>query len=383
MSGKNCSPGQRGVATLGISLTMLLVITLGAIFTAHVVRQQQRVAANEYRAVKAAEAAEAGLEWGLAQLGDPAFYATVIVDKIPADGWVDANAQQAPAGLLPADVGFQVSFANPTANNLKRLTVTSIGCADGCSPCTQACPIRRRVQGQIQLGSSLFPKALRAAVIAKNKVSLTLNAKVTNLYSNQAGSDLTVWSGNTTVYSNGSGTVNVGGSYNTATSDPTTRPNDATLAAASTEQFFQMFFSVASADARSALPNIACGSTCNAQLNGVVGQALWITTNLVLNGANTIGSPTQPVILITPRDCQISDSNLIYGVVYCNNLTGSGTATKVSTVYGGVVVQNDYIVTKVPDVVYDANIMSRLVSQFGGGLGGGGGRIPGSWRDFP
>lgn len=380
-------PRQSGMATLGIVLGLLLAITLSAIYTAHFLLREQKTTANTYRAIKAAEAAEAGLEWGMAQLSVATFASQKILDTTPVDGWVDANTTQAPTGLLPADVGFQVTFSNPVKNNLKLLTVSSVGCADGCSPCLATCPVQRTVQRRVVLGAPLFPKPLRAAVIAKNQANLTLNAKAHNLYTDQPGSDLTVWSGGGSSYSNGSGTVNTTGNYNTATSDPTTRQNDTLLASATMDGFFQMFFNGTQAAIKSALPNVACGSTCNAQLNGITGQALWITTPLVLTANNVIGSPTSPVILITTQDCQISESNQIYGVLYCNNLYGVGTGTKTSTVYGGVVVQNNYTVSKVPDVHYDPAIMSALVNQFshdsGGGGGSGGSRVSGSWRDFP
>ncbi|MBF0399161.1 MAG: hypothetical protein HQL90_00160 [Magnetococcales bacterium] len=371
---------QRGIATLGIVLGVLLVITLGAIFTAQLLLREQKAAANEYRAIQAAEAAEAGLEWGMAQLSVATFASQTIVDEAPQDGFVDANTVQAPAGLLPVTVGFQVSFSNPVVNNLKLLTVTSVGCADGCSPCNTNCPVNRVVQMRVTTGTSLFPQALRASLIAKNQVSLSLNEKVTNAYTNQPGSDLTVWSGGSATYSNGSGTVSATGSYNTASSDPNTRQNDGALASASVDAFFQLFFSGTQAEIKSTLPNIACGTDCNAQLNGIHGQALWITTPLVLTENNVIGSLTSPVILITTQDCQISPNNQIYGVIYCNNFFGTGTGTKSSVVYGGIIAQNNFSVIKVPDIIYTPAVMTALTNQFSSG--GGGGRVPGSWRDF-
>ncbi|MEO5354547.1 MAG: hypothetical protein H7835_15195 [Magnetococcus sp. XQGC-1] len=374
--------GQRGMATLGIVLGVLLVITLGAIFTAQVLSREQRATANEYRAIQAAEAAEAGLEWGMAQLSVPTFASQMIVDKTPLDGFVDANTTQSPAGLLPAASGFRVNFSNPVVNNLKLLTITSVGCADGCTPCSESCPVNRVVQMRVTTGTSLFPQPLRASLIAKNQVSLSLNEKVINQYTNQPGSDLTVWSGGSATYSNGSGTVSATGSYNTSSSDPNTRQNDSALASLSVDAFFQLFFSGTQAEVKSSLPNITCGVNCNAQLNGIQGQALWITTPLVLtDNNNVVGSLSSPVILITTQDCLINPNNQIYGVIYCNNFFGTGSGTKSSTVYGGVITQNNFSVTKVPDIVYTPSVMTALVNQFS--TGGGVGRVPGSWRDFP
>ncbi|MEO5378141.1 MAG: hypothetical protein H7832_10235 [Magnetococcus sp. DMHC-6] len=383
MSNRTVHNHKKGMVMLGTALVMLLLITLGAIFTAQVVLRQQRAVNNDYQAIRAAEAAQAGLEWGMAQLSQTTFIQTNLVDVSPQDGWVDSKTWQAPVGLLPVEVGFQVEFANLVVNDFTLWRVSSVGCADGCSPCNASCPIHRRVEQQLQqAGMALFPHALRASLTAKNQVSLTLNAKVTNLYTNQANSDLTVWAGKTVSYSNGAGTVSSLGTQNTASSDPTTKQNDTTLATATADVFFKLFFSNTQAEIKKMIPNIACGVNCNAQLNGVVGKALWVTTNVVLSGINTIGSPSQPVIIITTNDCQISENTIFYGVLYCMNLIGTGTATKVSTVYGGVIVQNNVTVSKVPDVVYDPGVMNQLVRQFGSGTGAGDGRIPGSWRNF-
>jgi hypothetical protein len=256
-----------------------------------------------------------------------------------------------------------------------------VGCADGCSPCSESCPVNRVVQMRVTTGTSLFPKALQAALIAKNQVTLSLNGEIKNQYTNQPGSDLTVWSGGSATYSNGSRTVSATGSYSTASSDPNTRQNDSALASVSADAFFQLFFTGTQAAVKSSLPNITCGSDCNTQLNGIAGQALWITTPLVLTDNNVVGSLTSPVILITTQDCQISANNQIYGVIYCNNFFGTGTGTKSSTVYGGVIAQNNFSVTKVPDIIYTPSVMTALINQFSTGTGGG--RVPGSWRDFP
>jgi Tfp pilus assembly protein PilX len=64
--------GQRGVAALFVNVMLCFAMVL-AVAVAHrnVVVEEQR-SANELRAASAFEAAEAGLDWALARINDPA-----------------------------------------------------------------------------------------------------------------------------------------------------------------------------------------------------------------------------------------------------------------------------------------------------------------------
>jgi type II secretory pathway pseudopilin PulG len=59
---------QHGAATLVVVMVMFLVVAMLAAYAGRNLIFEQRVAANDVRAASAREAAEAGLEWGLAQL---------------------------------------------------------------------------------------------------------------------------------------------------------------------------------------------------------------------------------------------------------------------------------------------------------------------------
>ena len=61
---------QRGVAALAVSLILLFGITLVAFFTQRSMIFEQRSSANQYRATKAFEMADAGLEWAVARLNE-------------------------------------------------------------------------------------------------------------------------------------------------------------------------------------------------------------------------------------------------------------------------------------------------------------------------
>ena len=64
---------QRGVGSLVISLILLFSMTLIAFFVNRSLIFEQKTSANQYRATRAFEAAEAGIEWATAQLNDVRF----------------------------------------------------------------------------------------------------------------------------------------------------------------------------------------------------------------------------------------------------------------------------------------------------------------------
>ncbi len=61
-------PGQRGAATLIVVMLLFFIISMVAAYTSRNLIFEQRTSANQYRSTQAFEAAEAGLEWALAQL---------------------------------------------------------------------------------------------------------------------------------------------------------------------------------------------------------------------------------------------------------------------------------------------------------------------------
>ena len=59
---------QQGVAALAVTMLLFFVMVLGIAFVNRNLVFEQRASANQYRSTQAFEAAEAGLEWALAQL---------------------------------------------------------------------------------------------------------------------------------------------------------------------------------------------------------------------------------------------------------------------------------------------------------------------------
>ena len=62
---------QRGAATLIFTMLLFFTMILVAGFVTRNLALEQRMSVNQYRSTQAFEAAEAGLEWALAQLNNP------------------------------------------------------------------------------------------------------------------------------------------------------------------------------------------------------------------------------------------------------------------------------------------------------------------------
>src|SRR5213595_1369866 len=62
---------QRGAASLVVAMVLLFGMTLVAFFANKSMLFEQRTSANHYKATKAFEMADAGVEWAIARLNDP------------------------------------------------------------------------------------------------------------------------------------------------------------------------------------------------------------------------------------------------------------------------------------------------------------------------
>lgn len=359
---------QHGAATLAIALVLLFAISFITLFASRAMIFEQRTSINQYRAAQAFEAAQAGMELGLANLNVASLRNTYIRDT-NSDGIVDP-ATNTIDGSLPGALNYRIAYTNPTTGNLKLLRITSTGCADGCSPCTSSCTSRATV-GQLVRLQSMLASAPTAALTAKGDVSLSGSATVTNTD--------TVTNG-TTVHAGGS--ISFGGS-----SRPVTIPgappasslasNDTTLSSLSGNAFFESYFGNSKATVQSAATPIACSGVCNSQLGGLTGQTIWVTGETEINSGVIIGSASAPVILIVDGNLQITGGATVYGVVYCTALTWDNTGGGTSQIIGATLAEGNFTATGDPNPTYDPSVLQNLQNNLGVFA-----KIAGSWSDF-
>ncbi len=112
---------QRGAAALGVTLVLLFLLTILAVMGSRVLVQETRSTANELQAARAFEAAEAGLEYGVAWLNANAPPYTYVADTT-AFGGVAACASSSACQRISTDQVVSIGGFNVTVR-FRRATV--------------------------------------------------------------------------------------------------------------------------------------------------------------------------------------------------------------------------------------------------------------------
>ncbi len=356
---------QRGLATIVVALVLLVGISIVSLFANRVTLFDLRMADNQYKAGKAFQAAEAGLERAIARMQDKAWR-----DANFIDGNSDGVMPDAPATeTLGTDQTHRVTFTRLGGDN-KTLRIDSRGCSDACSPCTASCAGNALVAHILQFKPSLAGVP-SAPMTAKGNVQTGGNADIVNTDPSTNG--LTVLAGGNTL-SVGSATL---------TSLPGTPPgasvamNDTTLSSLSDDQFFMEFFGDTKANVQAAAHQVTCSGVCNASLSGQTGKVIYVTGNTQISSNITIGSTASPVILIVDGTLHITGNVEIYGIVYCTAIIWDNTGMGTVNIHGGAVAEGSFTGNGTPTITYDKTVMDNLHDALGTYA-----KVIGSWRDF-
>ena len=127
---------QRGAAALVVTLMLFLALALASLGLHRHLIAEQRAAANQARATQAFEAAEAGLEWALAQLNS--------TQRIGTDCQPDTD----PAATTPTFRERTLSLARTTGAVTPTVQDVSLAsfCPSACSSGSTTCPPRQQVR---------------------------------------------------------------------------------------------------------------------------------------------------------------------------------------------------------------------------------------------
>ncbi len=417
---------QRGAAALVVTMVLFFAMLLIAAYTNRGLLFEQRASVNQYRATQAFEAAEAGLEWALAQLNNPAAVgadcqaagdaggqplrerllqytaadrrhtprtwnnAGVAVVLQPAcvrtpDGWLcSCPADGFP--LLPPDTvpaaapqpAFSVQLAPGPRADLLRLSAT--GCsqlAGACRPGTagDAADATARVQVELALLPALA-RPPRAPLTVKDGVNTGMAAL--GLFNTDAATGVV---------------LHAGGSADLAAARLATAPGadpllaivqgDAPLHARTADAFFATFFGLDKATWRGqpGVRRLACGSGCATTLSAETAaghRLLWIDGDLALDGPLTLGSADRPVLIVASGAVRLRGALTVHGLVYAGSLNWDDTpGTGAAAVHGALISEAGYSGNGAPDLTYDSAVLERLRSASGSFA-----RVPGSWKDF-
>lgn len=403
---------QAGAVTLLTSVVILMLATILIIAVSRTTIMEQRISGNEIRSRQALEAAEAGLNFGMAYVTQTTQGGATVPSG--ADKNKNSIADTIALTTVTGGASYSVAFCDPT------ISLATISCPDapGAVVCTSApvtylrsprivaCGWSDDVLGRAMVSQRVgtvpaVAKGPTNPLTVKGAVNVSGSATVTNYYNN-----LTVWSGGSLSNIGNSGKTFVRnptvsppassvpppavpsggctstGDYVCATDKNTTGPDvidaDPTLSNLTSAQLFYNYFGVADVAAyQSSIASMAAVAPGNvSSLEGVKQESFVVSGSINSNMNITIGSRDQPVVMIIDGNWSGGGNTTIYGLVYVRgNVDLSGN----NRIQGAVIVEGAVSATGSLDVVFDPKVMENI------GPGGGVGKpalIPGSWRDW-
>lgn len=415
---------QRGAATLVIVMMMFLIMALLAAYANRSLLFEQRVSNSYYRASLSQDMADAAIEWALAMLNGPATDAQCLpvatdgvrfADRylqitpedrgiktppsgIAADcvrtaaGWTcrcpDRGARVAPEAvnderLVPS---FGVEFGAVTPNRAGTFLVNGYGCTNSIvDTCRSAERNTREYQG---LSHQQAVLALVSAVRSPPAAPLVVVGDVV------AGGSGGLGLHNTDARTGGllltAGGEVTGLLESRLESVPGTAPGaawiqeDRTLKplAGGEADIFRMFLG-ASADRYREHPSlrvVRCNGGCGPALDAAYkagGRILWVDGPLVIGSNISLGSATDPVVVIATGDVTLTGPLALTGLLATQgHLAWTNTGGLSSLITGAVLVQGDMQATGAMDILYEPRVIDQLRNRVGSYV-----RVPGSWTD--
>lgn len=330
---------QSGAATLFTALVLLIGITLVTLTTSKTVLVETQMAADNYRTAQAVAAANYAMDYGVNYFNNGGFDqvnngtgaagSDGVVDAITVPNLASTDGLQTTTATLTFNNATTTRCA-PTAVTMKNGLITATGFSD------DGLASRTITQCVVPLGI-LRNDGPKQPLVAQGNVALTGNAKIINRYTNT-----TIWSGDD---------VSIGSSSSMATyiknpaagsltqaqllsTDETSNTQlvsnrnlgngldiidkDPSLGTLVGLDFFKNFFN---ADSRAELKAKAeaIGQSYTAMSNAITTPVktglIWVEGNQTMNGG-TIGSLTDPAIVVVNGDLTLGGGATIYGVLY-------------------------------------------------------------------
>lgn len=418
---------QRGAAALAVTLLLFFAMCLVAAYANRGLLLEQRASANQYRAAQAFEAAEAGIEWAIAQLNQPQringqclpsadatntsfrerfVHFQVDTGRLEPMGWMSGTTPIAlqpacvrgaagwscrcPSNGLPSletvDPGdglphpaFAVQFSAEAQPGLIRITSTGCSSADG--PCRPGTAGRPDASARLQVVLGLLP-GLRVVPTATLTVkgSVDVGTAAVGVHNTDVASGgVTVRAGGALIGSALRLTTAPGGAAGASVSG-----QDAALASIDGDRLFATHFGVdaASWNSHAAVQAIDCRSECAVRVAAAIDGAaanrmVSITGDTRLTGPVTLGSAAQPVVLVVAGTLTLSGDVTLYGLAYATDIRWDDSSGPQAQVRGALISASAYRGNGTPDLHYDAAVLRALQLHTGSYA-----RVPGSWRDF-
>lgn len=404
---------QRGVAALAVVLLLLATMALVALAANRALLVEQRSSANQARATRAFELAEAGVEWATALLNDPrpvdaacapAAAGASLRDKVLGDGAAFAplasvrpacriaqgalacscpepgNDPALPAGDAPA---FGVAFA-AVAGDTAAVQLTAWGCSGQAARCVPGAA-RPDADATAKVTAVLKRRPLLrvlpvAAVTAGGAVQLGA-ARVANLDRASHGALAVA----------GSGIDPTGATLQTLAGSPPANAlyaADATLARLLAQQpdgsaLFNAFFGMTPDRYRGA-PGVRTIAEATAAERGAAlraahgaGTSAFFVDGDVEFDAAGLGSAERPVLVVARGRVTCSAPCTIHGLLYADLAQRDAGDLANVELRGAAISRGAHAQATGSAITYDAAVLRALRARASTLV-----RVAGSWRDF-
>jgi hypothetical protein len=406
---------ERGVAALTLTWLLLLAALLAAGYAQRGLVAEQRTSASQYRAAQVHAAAEAGIDWVLAQLNGTGrvdrecrasndvtattfreryLQQDVATATYRPTSWIDAgiarplmpSCVRAAAGWrcscpndgppdLAADDDATVAFALQLHGDAQPGIVRLVSAGCDKLPCTVDAS---EAGARVEVAVALLP-ALRSAPVA----ALTARGSIDADSADFGAHNQDPLSGGVALHAGGAihasrarlsspaGAVSVGQSV----------AHDAALAALDAERYFAAWFGLDRALWRrqAVVHALTCNGDCAAQLAQAIDAGatlIGVEGDLLIEGPVTLGSTERPVLIVAHGVAQLHGAVALTGVLYAAEI-GWNVAASGAWLRGAAISAGGYGGNGSPELIYDPAVLERLMRASGGFV-----RVPGSWRDF-
>ena|SRR3990167_3342487 len=358
-----------GAVTLIMTLILMLLSSMIIIFAANYGNLQSKSTANLQRHRQAFEAAQAGLEYGINYLQQNS--STILAN--PTNGYIVPYANSNITNVTLANNStFTITYSNPVANNYDLIRISSAGTSDDG---TASDTVSQLVEfGSLLLNIPSIPLTVQSIV------SMDDHSEVINIYNN-----FTITSGSTVTLDKKAVTIlesGVSSRKKKLKSDVTV--NDPTLAGTSSNDLFTSYFGLPESIVQSSASKYYSNSSdtdYSSLLNGEEGSSIWIdqtSGTATISGTTTIGTSSNPVILVIKGNPTFKDNTTIYGFIYIDNPLIAQLQGNFLLV-GGIVATGGINIIDSAHVMYSPFVLQNLqnlntMKYFA--------KIPGSWKDF-
>jgi len=415
---------QRGAAALIVTMVLFFAMLLAAAFANRNLVFEQRTSTNQYRSTQAFEAAEAGLEWALAQINSPlrigpdcrptadasapAFRERFLGAQVGTGGfsgatWADGTSSaplqpacvRAQAGwncscpaaghpqpVAPAGPGIQPAFTLQFAAGGKPglVKVIARGCTSLAGACLPGSATTTDSSARVEVTLGLLP-----ALGTPPAAALTARGRLDTA---------TAWGAHNPDSASSGLAVHVGGAIQAPllrVTPPAGTPladasvaGDTSLSSLTADRFFSTTFGLDKTGWKNqpTVRTLDCSGNCSALLAEAIATSggspmVWVAGDLVLDGPLDIGSPQHPVVLVAQGSVTLNGPVRLHGVLYGGSVAWNDTATPGALLRGALISEGDVLGGGSPDIYFDAAVLSALKAN-----GGSFARVSGSWRDF-